>query len=328
MRADAAAADAVRAHTREILPTKVDPLVSLMKVEKVPDSTYDLIGGVEKQIREIKEVIELPIKHPELFESLGVSQPKGVLLYGPPGTGKVYNSYHSLTHPFARVTCSAALILPSIHSCRATRSAAAFAHPRRLGGAAPSRNAPPLASRARTSGAPNLTRGGRTDDSGGGGGGTVSVPLRRRSVPLVLPPRRSLLASCDVRCPPPRSLADAARARGGAPHGLHVHPRLGRRARAEVHRRGLAHGARALRDGARGGAVDHLHGRGARYLSIYLGMYIYIDIYLYIYRYIYSTCIYIESERHRATPSNELRVVARVRISQPRHNNTQATTYV
>merc|ERR1719498_605477 len=72
----------------KILPTKVDPLVSLMKVEKVPDSTYDMIGGLDKQIREIKEVIELPIKHPELFESLGVAQPKGVLLYGPPGTGK------------------------------------------------------------------------------------------------------------------------------------------------------------------------------------------------------------------------------------------------
>ncbi|TDH68073.1 hypothetical protein CCR75_007462 [Bremia lactucae] len=72
----------------KILPTKVDPLVSLMKVEKVPDSTYDMIGGLDKQIREIKEVIELPIKHPELFEALGVAQPKGVLLYGPPGTGK------------------------------------------------------------------------------------------------------------------------------------------------------------------------------------------------------------------------------------------------
>lgn len=71
-----------------ILPTKVDPLVSLMKVEKVPDSTYDMVGGLTKQIQEIKEVIELPIKHPELFDALGVSQPKGVLLYGPPGTGK------------------------------------------------------------------------------------------------------------------------------------------------------------------------------------------------------------------------------------------------
>mmetsp|Transcript_68469 Transcript_68469/g.142756 ORF Transcript_68469/g.142756 Transcript_68469/m.142756 type:complete len:405 (+) Transcript_68469:49-1263(+) len=72
----------------KILPTKVDPLVSLMKVEKVPDSTYDMVGGLSKQIQEIKEVIELPIKHPELFDSLGVAQPKGVLLYGPPGTGK------------------------------------------------------------------------------------------------------------------------------------------------------------------------------------------------------------------------------------------------
>ena len=70
------------------MPSKIDPLVSLMKVEKVPDSTYDMVGGVDKQIKEMKEVVELPIKHPELFESLGVAQPKGVLLYGPPGTGK------------------------------------------------------------------------------------------------------------------------------------------------------------------------------------------------------------------------------------------------
>ncbi|XP_062229131.1 26S proteasome regulatory subunit 8 homolog A-like isoform X1 [Phragmites australis] len=71
-----------------ILPSRVDPLVNLMKVEKVPDSTYVMIGGLDQQIKEIKEVIELPIKHPELLESLGVAQPKGVLLYGPPGTGK------------------------------------------------------------------------------------------------------------------------------------------------------------------------------------------------------------------------------------------------
>ncbi|KAJ3413705.1 26S protease regulatory subunit 8 [Chytridiales sp. JEL 0842] len=72
----------------KILPNKVDPLVSLMMVEKVPDSTYDMVGGLDRQIKEIKEVIELPVKHPELFESLGIAQPKGVLLYGPPGTGK------------------------------------------------------------------------------------------------------------------------------------------------------------------------------------------------------------------------------------------------
>jgi|LauGreDrversion4_2_1035121.scaffolds.fasta_scaffold87991_2 26S proteasome regulatory subunit T6 len=72
----------------KILPSKVDPLVNLMKVEKVPDSTYDMVGGLDQQIKEVKEVIELPIKHPEIFDSLGISQPKGVLLYGPPGTGK------------------------------------------------------------------------------------------------------------------------------------------------------------------------------------------------------------------------------------------------
>ncbi|KAI3388586.1 hypothetical protein SNEBB_003799 [Seison nebaliae] len=72
----------------KILPSKVDPLVSLMMVEKVPDSTYDMVGGLDKQIKEIKEVIELPVKHPELFDALGIAQPKGVLLYGPPGTGK------------------------------------------------------------------------------------------------------------------------------------------------------------------------------------------------------------------------------------------------
>ncbi|THH07553.1 hypothetical protein EW145_g3301 [Phellinidium pouzarii] len=72
----------------KILPNKVDPLVSLMMVEKVPDSTYEMVGGLDKQLKEIKEVIELPVKHPELFEALGIAQPKGVLLYGPPGTGK------------------------------------------------------------------------------------------------------------------------------------------------------------------------------------------------------------------------------------------------
>jgi len=71
-----------------ILPSKIDPLVSLMMVEKVPDSTYEMIGGLEKQIEQVKEVVELPIKHPELFDALGIPQPKGVILHGPPGTGK------------------------------------------------------------------------------------------------------------------------------------------------------------------------------------------------------------------------------------------------
>ncbi len=51
-----------------------------MMVEKVPDSTYEMVGGLDKQIKEIKEVIELPVKHPELFDALGISQPKVCLI--------------------------------------------------------------------------------------------------------------------------------------------------------------------------------------------------------------------------------------------------------
>ena len=47
-----------------------------------------MIGGLDQQIKKIKEVIKLPVKQPELFDSLGIAQPKGVFLYGPPGTGK------------------------------------------------------------------------------------------------------------------------------------------------------------------------------------------------------------------------------------------------
>jgi 26S proteasome regulatory subunit T6 len=93
----------------KILPSQVDPLVSLMRVEKVPDSTYDMVGGLDEQVKQVKEVIELPIKHPEIFDSLGISQPKGVLLYGPPGTGKTLLA-RAVAHPtdctFLRVSGS------------------------------------------------------------------------------------------------------------------------------------------------------------------------------------------------------------------------------
>ncbi len=54
----------------------------------VPEVTYEDIGGLKDQISKIREMVELPLKHPELFERLGIDPPKGVLLYGPPGTGK------------------------------------------------------------------------------------------------------------------------------------------------------------------------------------------------------------------------------------------------
>lgn len=59
-----------------------------MKVEKAPTETYADIGGLETQIQEIKEAVELPLTHPEIYEDMGIKPPKGVILYGPPGTGK------------------------------------------------------------------------------------------------------------------------------------------------------------------------------------------------------------------------------------------------
>ena len=54
----------------------------------VPQVTYEDIGGLTDEIKKVREMIELPLRHPEIFEKLGVEAPKGVLLYGPPGTGK------------------------------------------------------------------------------------------------------------------------------------------------------------------------------------------------------------------------------------------------
>jgi transitional endoplasmic reticulum ATPase len=59
-----------------------------IKEEIVPDVTYEDIGGLSEEIRKIREMVELPMKHPELFNRLGVEPPAGVLLHGPPGTGK------------------------------------------------------------------------------------------------------------------------------------------------------------------------------------------------------------------------------------------------
>ena len=58
------------------------------EVENIPTVTYDDIGGLKDAIQKIREMVELPLRHPELFEKLGIEPPKGVLLYGPPGTGK------------------------------------------------------------------------------------------------------------------------------------------------------------------------------------------------------------------------------------------------
>jgi 26S proteasome regulatory subunit T4 len=74
-----------------ILPREVDPIVFNM-VEPDESSknktSFNAVGGLNEQIRELREVIELPLINPELFKRVGIKAPKGVLLYGPPGTGK------------------------------------------------------------------------------------------------------------------------------------------------------------------------------------------------------------------------------------------------
>lgn len=71
-----------------ILQDEVDPLLNVMKVDKAPLESYADIGGLENQIQEIKEAVELPLTHPEIYEDIGIKPPKGVILYGEPGTGK------------------------------------------------------------------------------------------------------------------------------------------------------------------------------------------------------------------------------------------------
>lgn len=71
-----------------LLPREVDPLVYNMTTFEPGEISFNGIGGLTDQIRELREVIELPLKNPELFTRVGIKPPKGVLLYGPPGTGK------------------------------------------------------------------------------------------------------------------------------------------------------------------------------------------------------------------------------------------------
>ena len=59
-----------------------------MAEEAVPDVTYEDIGGLTEEVKKIREMVELPLKHPEIFDRLGIEPPKGVILHGPPGTGK------------------------------------------------------------------------------------------------------------------------------------------------------------------------------------------------------------------------------------------------
>ena len=71
-----------------VMDVETDARAQAMEIQQSPDVTYDEIGGLEAQIREVREAVEDPLVKPELFTAVGVEPPAGVLLYGPPGTGK------------------------------------------------------------------------------------------------------------------------------------------------------------------------------------------------------------------------------------------------
>lgn len=70
------------------LDDETDVRARVMQVEKSPGVSYQDIGGIDEQMEEVRETVELPLENPEMFDSVGIEPPSGVLLYGPPGTGK------------------------------------------------------------------------------------------------------------------------------------------------------------------------------------------------------------------------------------------------
>ncbi|EFW90332.1 proteasome-activating nucleotidase [Haladaptatus paucihalophilus DX253] len=70
------------------LDDETDVRARVMQVTKSPEVTYEDIGGLEEQMNEVRETVELPLENPDMFQKVGIEPPSGVLLYGPPGTGK------------------------------------------------------------------------------------------------------------------------------------------------------------------------------------------------------------------------------------------------
>ncbi len=72
----------------KVLSRSVDVRARVMELIEAPDVDYNMIGGLQKQIEEVIETLELPLTNPELFSEVGIEPPHGILLYGPPGNGK------------------------------------------------------------------------------------------------------------------------------------------------------------------------------------------------------------------------------------------------
>uniref|UniRef100_A0A7S0N085 26S proteasome regulatory subunit 6B homolog n=1 Tax=Pyramimonas obovata TaxID=1411642 RepID=A0A7S0N085_9CHLO len=93
----------------DILPPEADSSISLLAAGEKPDVSYTDIGGADIQKQEIREAVELPLTHHELYRQIGIDPPRGVLLYGPPGTGKTMLAKavaHHTTAAFIRVVGS------------------------------------------------------------------------------------------------------------------------------------------------------------------------------------------------------------------------------
>ncbi|HHI30747.1 MAG TPA: AAA family ATPase, partial [Candidatus Methanoperedenaceae archaeon] len=72
----------------KVLSKSIDPRARVMELIETPEMDYSMIGGLDEEIREVVETVEVPLKEPELFDKIGIDPPSGVLLHGPPGTGK------------------------------------------------------------------------------------------------------------------------------------------------------------------------------------------------------------------------------------------------
>ncbi|KAF8955466.1 Rpt3-PA [Flammula alnicola] len=93
----------------DILPPEADSSIAMLGKEEKPDVAYQDVGGMDSQKQEIREAVELPLTHFDLYKKIGIDPPRGVLLYGPPGTGKtmlVKAVAHHTTASFIRVVGS------------------------------------------------------------------------------------------------------------------------------------------------------------------------------------------------------------------------------
>eukprot|EP01137_Pigoraptor_chileana_P031177 Opistho-2@18622 len=93
----------------DVLPPEADSSISMMGADERPDVSYSDIGGMDIQKQEMREAVELPLTHHELYKQIGIDPPRGVLMYGPPGTGKTMLAKavaHHTTASFIRVVGS------------------------------------------------------------------------------------------------------------------------------------------------------------------------------------------------------------------------------